>query len=106
MTDGGNPFAPRPRGRYEEIMPRIKSWTRTAMGLAAEDPVSVMELACAIPGCPPRETVIVAMPRTGHWLRATVHKAMPDVEEDDILWALRYAERVTRGGEGAEFIGG
>lgn len=96
MSGGGNPFAPKPRGRYDDIIPRVKEWTRSAMELEADEPVAVTEMACTIRGCPPRETVIVAMPKMGHWLRATVHKAMPDVTEEDILWALRYAERVPR----------
>jgi len=96
MSSPDNPFAPRPRGRYEDVLPRVKAWTRAAMELDADEPVAVTELACTIPGCPPRETVIVAMPKKGHWLRATVHKAMGDVEEEDILWALRQAERVAR----------
>jgi hypothetical protein len=96
MSEPANPFAPRPRGRYEDVIPRVKAWTRAAMELEENEPVSVTELACTIPGCPPRETVIVAMPNKGHWLKATVHKAMGDVLEEDILWALRYAERVER----------
>ena len=96
MTAGSNPFAPKPRGRYDDIIPRVKAWTRAAMELDEDEPVAVTELACTIPGCPPRETVIVAMPKKGHWLRATVHEAMPDVTEEHVLWALRYAERVER----------
>lgn len=94
-----NPFAPRPRGRYETVIETVKGWTIRAMELGPEDAVSVNEINCRIPGCPPRETVIVAMPAKGHWLRTSVHKAMPDVTEEDVLWALREAERIPRPGE-------
>lgn len=96
MSEPHNPFAPRPRGGYDNVITAIKTWTRDAMELAPDELVSVTEFACTIPGCPPRETVIVVMPNKGHWLRARVHKAMPDVTFEDILWSLRYAERVER----------
>ena len=91
-----NPFAPKPRGRYQDAIERVKCWTRTAMGLGPDDPVAVTEIACQIEGCPPRETAIVAMPLTGHWLRTSVHKGLPEVEELDVVWALREGERVPR----------
>jgi hypothetical protein len=94
MTD--NPFKPKARGRYEAAMAAVKQWTRAAMELDLDEPVSVSEVTCQIPNCPPVETVIVAMPHKGHWLRTSVHKPMPDVLEEDVLWALRYAERVER----------
>jgi hypothetical protein len=94
MTD--NPFAPRPRGRYDGVIERVQEFTRSAMELAADEPVMVTEIACQLAGCPPRETVLVAMPHRGHWLKASVHKAMPEVTLEDVLWALRFAERVPR----------
>jgi hypothetical protein len=95
MTDA-NPFQPRSRGRYDVAIAAVKAWTISAMELGPEDRVSVTELACRVPGCAPQETVIVAMPSKGHWLKCSVHKAMPDVVEQDVLWALRHSERVAR----------
>jgi hypothetical protein len=91
-----NPFAPKPRGRYTDVIETVKGWTRVAMGLDAADAVAVSEITCQIPGCPPRETVIVAMPVKGHWLKTSVHKPMPEVTEDDVVWSLREAERIPR----------
>lgn len=91
-----NPFEPKPRGRYTDAIEAVKGWTRSAMELGADDAVTVTEIACQIPGCPPRETVIVAMPAKGHWLKTSIHKPMPEVVEEDVLWALRHAERVPR----------
>jgi hypothetical protein len=91
-----NPFQPKSRGGVQECLNRIRGWVRTEMLLNEEDMVSVSELACAEIGCPPRETVIVIMPASGPWLKARVHKALGDVLEDDVLWALRKAEAVRR----------
>lgn len=91
-----NPFEPRARGRYSDVIELVKAWTRRAMELGPEDAVAVTEIACQIPGCPPRETVIVAMPARGHWLRTSVHKPMPEVTEEDVIWSLREAERIPR----------
>ncbi|MEZ5898543.1 MAG: hypothetical protein R3D51_03520 [Hyphomicrobiaceae bacterium] len=91
-----NPFQPKPRGGVQDALNRIRAWVRAAMPVDDRETISITELACAEPGCPPRETVIVIMPTTGAWLKARVHKALGDVIEDDVLWALRKAELVTR----------
>lgn len=38
---------------------RIRDWVRENFRLAEEDVVSVNEVDCQLPGCPPLETVIV-----------------------------------------------
>jgi hypothetical protein len=38
---------------------RVRAWTRARFGLAADVTIMVNELACSLPGCPPRETVVV-----------------------------------------------
>jgi hypothetical protein len=42
----------------QEALDRVTGWTRARFGLAPGDAVFVAEIACAAPGCPPRETVI------------------------------------------------
>ncbi|MEO1282963.1 MAG: hypothetical protein AAFV69_14645 [Pseudomonadota bacterium] len=90
-----NPFAPRPRGGYPEVLKQIRTWVRDTIPLDAEDTISVTELNCAEPDCPPKETVIVVMRDSGPWEKMRIHKAMPDVTEVDILFASRAAETVT-----------
>ncbi len=90
-----NPFAPRPRGGYPDVLKQIRGWVRDIVPLDAEDVISVTELACAEPGCPPKETVIVIMRGSGKWEKLRIHKAMPDVSEEDVLYASRSAEIVT-----------
>jgi hypothetical protein len=37
---------------------RVRDWTRERFGLGADTPLLVTEVACALPGCPPLETVV------------------------------------------------
>jgi hypothetical protein len=79
-----NPFKPKPRGGTQAAIAQIREWTRTALGLVDGELVSVTELACAEPGCPPRETVIVVIRAGEPPMTLRVHKAMPDVVRADI----------------------
>ncbi|MBY3125481.1 hypothetical protein [Rhizobium laguerreae] len=68
----------------------IKSWVRKLLALSDDAIVSVSELACHVPGCPPKETVILVMqgPET---VQASVHKPMKEVAEDDVAHAFSAA---------------
>ena len=37
---------------------RVRAWTRERFALGDDVPLMVTELACTLPGCPPRETVV------------------------------------------------
>lgn len=65
----------------------IKSWARTLLTLPEEAVVSVSELACHVPGCPPREIVILVM-QNGETVQVSIHKRMEDVTEDDLIQAF------------------
>ncbi|SEO82239.1 hypothetical protein SAMN04487843_10489 [Methylobacterium sp. ap11] len=61
--------------------------TRRILALAEEDALSVNEIACADPGCPDTETVILLM-RAGEPTRAIkIAKPMEAVSEIDVLAA-------------------
>ncbi|MDE3813326.1 hypothetical protein I7I49_24425 [Sinorhizobium meliloti] len=68
----------------------IKSWAREVLTLPDEAVVSVSELACHVPGCPPKETVILVMQGAGT-IQVSIHKAMKDVTEDDLAHAFSAA---------------
>ncbi|SES46903.1 hypothetical protein [Rhizobium sp. NFR03] len=70
----------------------IKFWARTLLLLPDEAVVSVNELACHVPGCPPKETVILVMQGT-ETVQASVHKPMQDVTENDIAHAFSPASK-------------
>lgn len=88
-----NPFKPRGGAGYSDALARIKAWTRAS--IPPGDPViSVTELACAEPGCPPRETVILIMWDDAPAWKVRLHNAMSEVTEHDVVWALRSVETV------------
>lgn len=68
----------------------IKSWAREVLTLPDEAVVSVSELTCHVPGCPPRETAILVM-QSGETVQVSIHKRMEDVTEADLVQALAAA---------------
>jgi hypothetical protein len=70
----------------------IKDWTRDLLRLQDDVVVSVNELACHAPGCPPRETVILVMTAPGKNNQISIHKAMADITRDDLATAFYSAE--------------
>ncbi|CUX49180.1 hypothetical protein G3A56_17540 [Rhizobium oryzihabitans] len=66
----------------------LKQWTRELLCLSADDTVSVSELSCALPDCPPMETVILVLSTSGESRQWSVHKALLDVAFDDIVSAI------------------
>ncbi|YBV94689.1 hypothetical protein M1D80_01465 (plasmid) [Phyllobacteriaceae bacterium JZ32] len=70
----------------------IKQWVREVLALSGDAVVSVNELACHVPGCPPKETVVLVM-QGGRTVQFSVHKAMLDVTREDIVCALGAARR-------------
>jgi hypothetical protein len=92
MTAFVNPLR-RGGSGYAEALTRIRAWTRAA--LPDGDPViSVTELACAEPGCPPRETVVLVMWSAAPAQKIRIHKAMVDVMEADVIAAIAMAETI------------
>jgi len=70
-----------------EALERIETWTRLRFALPNDAVVMVSELACAVPGCPPLETVVVfwSVDKTRHHFR--MFKPVVDVVEDDLPFA-------------------
>lgn len=68
----------------------IKTWVRTLLALSDDAVVSVSELACHVPGCPPKETVILVM-QGRETVQASVHKPMKDMTEHDVAHAFSAA---------------
>jgi hypothetical protein len=66
----------------------LKHWARELLCLGEDDIVSVNELSCALPDCPPKETVILILSASGKTRQLSIHKALVDVDRDDILQAI------------------
>jgi len=62
---------------------RVREWTRERFALGEDVAILVAEIACAVPGCPPLETVIAfwSDERRHH---TKVFKPVADVAEDDL----------------------
>ncbi|SDA87420.1 hypothetical protein [Sinorhizobium sp. NFACC03] len=84
MSGFVNPLA-RPRHGVPAQAATIKTWTRNALGLSDDVVVSVNQLSCAEPGCPPQETVILVLPGGNRALKLAIHKALTDVTEIDVV---------------------
>lgn len=67
---------------------RLKHWARNLQNLHTDDIVTVSELSCALPDCPPRETVIVILLASGDIRQLSIHKALLEVDHDDIVRAI------------------
>jgi hypothetical protein len=62
---------------------RIRGWVRQRFALSDETTILVTEITCAVPGCPPLETVAVFWTAAGrHHFK--VFKPVADVVEDDL----------------------
>jgi hypothetical protein len=73
----------------------IKAWTREVFGLPDDVVVSVNELACHVPGCPPKETVVLMM-FSDQTVQVSIHKAMLEVTKEDIGQTLSTDVSATR----------
>jgi hypothetical protein len=61
----------------------VRDWTRQRFGLPADATIMVAEVTCAVPGCPPLETVVA------FWIEGTRHhfkvfKPVAEVVADDL----------------------
>lgn len=61
---------------------QIKSWVYRILEVDAGVPISISQLACHEPGCPPLETVIAVM--TQPIQQYKIHKAVNEIDEVDI----------------------
>lgn len=91
MNSFVNPFARPPSTPIFAHAATIKTWVRKALALDGRVVVSVNEIACAQPGCPPEETVILVL-RAGSAVKLSIHKAVADVIEADVIDAARDGE--------------
>lgn len=69
--------------QHQAALARVRQWTRERFVLADDTTVLVSELACAIPGCPPIDTVVAFWTEQGrHHFR--VFKPVEAVVPDDL----------------------
>jgi nitrate reductase delta subunit len=83
MTAAGmRQFGARDR-EHAVAIDRVRQWARERFGLPPDAAIMVAQLACALPGCPPVETVIAfwSEERRHHF---KVFKPAADIAPDDL----------------------
>lgn len=66
---------------------RLKAWVYATLNLEAEVPVSISQLQCNEPGCPPVETVIAIMSQPPQTFK--IHAAVAAITEAQLRQALQ-----------------
>jgi hypothetical protein len=67
-----------------ELQETVRSWAEARFVPRENDIVSVSEVACAEPGCPPFETLVTLFPENRAAIRFKIYKSLADVTETDI----------------------
>ena len=70
-----------PKANPEQIK-QIKDWTYQILNIDASIPISINQLQCHEPDCPPVETVIAVM--TSPPQQYKIHKPISEITEADI----------------------
>ena len=66
---------------------QLKGWVYQALSLDESIPVSVSQLTCTEPGCPPLETVIAVMSQPPKTFK--IHRPAAEISQVDVVQMLR-----------------
>lgn len=80
-----NLFQQRPTAKPEHIQ-QLKAWTQEILALSADVPISISQLRCHEPGCPPIETVIAVMSQPIQTFK--LHSAAGDIGRAELAQVL------------------
>jgi hypothetical protein len=81
---------------------RVSAWTRERFSLADQATVLVSELVCAVPGCPPRETVVAFWTEDAQRHHFKVFKPVAEVQPDDLPYAWQKNSLASDEGQGCD----
>lgn len=70
-----------------EAIQRLKTWAYEALDLSTDVPISISQLQCHEPGCPPIETVIAVMTQPTQTYK--IHAAAGDISQEAVMQALQ-----------------
>jgi hypothetical protein len=68
------------------LVERLSDWTRERFDLPRDAVISVSEIACPLPGCPPLETVVTFWIADQRY-QFKVFKSLAEVVTDDVPYA-------------------
>ncbi len=66
----------------------VKAWVAKHLDLSEEDLVTVAELACVEPGCPPVETVVTVHGADGQRRSWHIHRPLAEVDEAHVVTSI------------------
>ena len=72
------------RPEHAAALDRVRAWTRERFALADDAAILVSEVSCALPGCPPRETVVAFWTETERRHQFKLFKPVAEVVMDDL----------------------
>ncbi|MEO0984236.1 MAG: hypothetical protein AAFY20_01660 [Cyanobacteria bacterium J06639_14] len=84
----------RPTAKSEHIQ-QLKTWTSEVLNLPADVPISISQLQCHEPGCPPIETVIAVMTQPPQTYK--IHAAAGDISREAVAQALTHDSQHVEG---------
>lgn len=77
-----------PDAGFTAALEKVQDWTRRRFKLPAQATVLVSEMACALPGCPPLETVVAFWTEDDRRHQFKLYKPMREVAYEDIGWLI------------------
>jgi len=72
------------RPDHMAALDRVRAWTRERFTLAEDAAILVSEVSCALPGCPPRETVVAFWTEDEQRHQFKLFKPVTEVVVDDL----------------------
>ena len=72
------------RPEHAAALDRVRAWTRERFALADDAAILVSEVSCALPGCPPRETVVAFWTEDERRHQFKLFKPVAEVVMDDL----------------------
>jgi hypothetical protein len=87
-------------GAHRAALERVRTWTRSRFALDDDVTVLVAEVACTLPGCPPRETVVAFWTAPDRRHHFKIFKPAAEIVSEDFppAW-LKDALVVPEGGD-------
>jgi hypothetical protein len=95
----GSSFREKPPARRETVE-RVQAWTRARFALGGDVAISVAQVECRIPGCPPLETVVSFWDADGKRYHFKIFKRLEELREADLPFTwMKEALQVAEGWE-------
>ena len=85
-----------------QALEQVRHWTQERFGLPADAAILVTEIVCALPGCPPLETVVAFWTADDRRHHFKVFKPVADVVPDDLPYAWMKDALVVPDGMGCD----